>query len=135
MLFWPGLWAHGAYMYPYYTPYNYYNRTSGKNETKPVQCACDPEVECGCDDDGNSTAVLDELVGDGDYNKLNHTQVTVANYKGNDTILINGTLPNGTTAPGGDEDAFSAASGLRFMAETAGWWPVVATVCALVWAA
>jgi hypothetical protein len=135
MLFWPGIWLHGAYMYPYYHPYSFYNQSSGRNETKPVQCACDPTVECGCDDD-NSTTTLNELVGDGDYNKLNKSVITVADYNGTNTILINGTLPNGTTASGGDEDATSSATrGLRYMVEAAGWWPVVATVGALVWAA
>lgn len=106
-------------------------------------CGCDAEMECSCDDDGTSTAVLDELIGDGDYSKLNKTEVNVAEYNGKSTILINGTLPNGTTAPGGDEDAGASGAtgatsagpaGVRTMAEAAGWWPVVATVAALVWA-
>jgi len=73
---------------------------------------------------------MNELVGDGSYANLNQSVVTVADVNGTSTILINGTLPNGTTASGGDEDAFSA--GVRTIVQGAGWWPVVATVCALV---
>lgn len=97
-----------------------------------MQCVCDPDVECGCDDDsangGNgTTTVLNEMIGDGSYDKLNKTEVMVAN----NTIFLNGTLPNGTTASGGDEDA-NAGAGMRFLLQNAGWWPVVATVCAAV---
>lgn len=130
LVFFPLLaWPHGAYFYPYVHPYGFYNHSSGRNESKPVQCICDPEVECGCDDDGTNitTSVLNELIGDGDYNKLNQSEVTVAN----NTIFVNGTLPNGTTASGGDEDA-NAGAGMRFLLENVGWWPVVATVGALV---
>ncbi len=51
---------------------------------------------------------------------------------GTNTILINGSLPNGTTAPGGTDDPDSAGQGLRLLLQHAGWWPVVATVCATV---
>lgn len=118
-------WPHGAYFYPYSQPYHFYNQSSGHNETKPVDCACEPDVECGCDDPGgsNTTAVLNELIGNGSYAQLNKTEVMVAN----NTIFINGTLPNGTTASGGEDNA---GPGMRFLLENAGWWPVVATVCA-----
>jgi hypothetical protein len=95
-----------------------------------VSCACDPTVECGCDDT-NSTVVLKELVGDGTYSSLNQSLITVADVNGTNTILINGTLPNGTTAGGGTEDA-NAGAGLRGLLYSAGWWPVAATVCAMV---
>jgi hypothetical protein len=133
LVFFPiAFWPHGAYFYPYHQPYGYYNHSSGQNESKPVQCACDPEVECGCDDDGNSTTVLDEMIGNGSYAALNATEVRIAN----NTIFINGTLPNGTTTAGGDEDAFDSGSeGLKFLIRNAGWWPVVATVCAAVFIA
>lgn len=133
LAFYPLLaWPHGAYFYPYGHPYGFYNHSSGRNESKPVQCACDPDVECGCDDDGGNatTTVLNELIGDGSYDKLNQTEVMVAN----NTIFINGTLPNGTTAAGGTEDA-NAGAGMRFLLQNAGWWPVVATVCAAVFIA
>jgi hypothetical protein len=62
--------------------------------------------------------------------------INVAVVNGTKTLLINGTLPNGTTAPGGDEDAFdNAATGLRAAAQALGFWPVVAAVGAAVFLA
>lgn len=130
LAFWPGVWLHGAYLYPYGTPWRFYNSTTAQNETKPVQCGCDETVECGCDEN-NSTEYINSVLGDGSYNQLNKSLVTVANVNGTDTILLNGTLPNGTTASGGSESA-SAGVGLRRLAEVAGWWPLVATTFALV---
>ncbi len=130
LAFWPGHWFHPIYYYPYSHPYNYYNSSSGKNETKPVGCGCDETVECGCDQDSNSTTVLNSLVGNGSYSGLNQSQITVADVNGTSTILLNGTLPNGTTADGGSDDP-NAAAGMRGLLIHAGWWPVVATACAM----
>lgn len=117
-------------MYPYSHPYGFHNATSDTNETKPVTCGCDPTSECACDENTNSTYMSD-LIGNGSYAALNKSVIDVADVNGTSTILINGTLPNGTTASGGTEDA-NAAAGLRFLLQSAGWWPVVATVCAMV---
>lgn len=130
LVFYPhGAWPNGAYFYPYSQPYHFYNASSGRDESEPVKCACEPNVECGCDDPGgaNTTTVLNELIGNGSYAALDKTEVMVAN----NTILINGTLPNGTTASGGE----NAGAGMRFMLQNSGWWPVVATVCAAVFIA
>jgi hypothetical protein len=104
-----------------------------------VQCACDPTQECGCDDDGTNTTttVLNEMIGDGSYDKLNKSEVTVAN----NTIFINGTLPNGTTdgtdgsGSASGSGSSSAGAGVRFLLQNIGYWPVVATVCAAVFIA
>jgi len=85
--------------------------------------------ECGCDDNGNST-FLDELIGDGSYNNLNKTLVTVADNNSVSTIYINGTLPNGTTSSGGTEDASAA---VRAVMESAGYWVMIAIVGCTVW--
>lgn len=130
LAFWPGLWLHSVYLYPYGTPWRYYNATTGQNETKPVQCGCDETVECGCDDN-NSTDYINSVLGNGSYNQLNQSLVTVASVNGTDTILLNGSLPNGTTASGGTDSA-SGAVALRRLAEAAGWWPLLATTLALV---
>ncbi|KAK3341327.1 hypothetical protein B0T25DRAFT_522663 [Lasiosphaeria hispida] len=132
LAFWPGLWLHGAYMYPYHHPYSYYNSTTKANETKPVTCACDEYAVCGCDENSD-TQYINDLIGNGSYPALNNTLITVAKVNNTDTILINGTLPNGTTAAGGDEDP-NAGAGLRTLLQNVGWWPVVATVCAMVFA-
>jgi len=133
LAFFPGLWLYGAYEYPYSHPYTFYNRTApasgtnttGMNETKPVTCLCAAYEECGCDDNGNTT-FLDSLIGDGTYSELNQTLVTVADVNGTSTIVINGTLPNGTTSSGGTEDAFSA--GVRNVVEISGYWVMLTLV-------
>ncbi|KAF4634850.1 hypothetical protein G7Y89_g3260 [Cudoniella acicularis] len=103
--------------------------TEGVNQTKPVTCLCAVYAECGCDDSGNST-FLDSLIGDGTYANLNHTLVTVADVNGTSTIIINGTLPNGTTASGGTEDAYSAAT--RSIVNSSGYWVMIALVLSTV---
>lgn len=130
LAFWPGLWYHPAYIYPYANPWYYHNATTDKNETKPVKCGCDQYQECGCDDN-NSTDYINSVLGNGSYSQLNQSLVTVANVNGTDTILVNGTLPNGTTASGGTDDP-NAGAGLRHLAEAVGYWPMAATVLAVV---
>jgi hypothetical protein len=133
--FWGGalLWPHGAYFYPYSHPYGFYNHSSNRNESKPVQCGCDPTEECSCDDNSNST-YMNEIIGDGSYANLNKSVVTVADVNGTSTILINGTLPNGTTASGGTDDpnGSSAAAGMNLLLQNAAWAPLVATVAGIV---
>jgi len=126
----PGLWLYGAYSYPYTHSYTFHNSSdtnssnpNGANETKPVTCLCAQYAECGCDDNTNST-YMDSIIGNGSYDALNKSLVTVADVNGSSTILINGTLPNGTTASGGTS---SAALG-RSMMEASGYWVVVALV-------
>ncbi|KUJ24138.1 uncharacterized protein LY89DRAFT_679364 [Mollisia scopiformis] len=149
--FYPGLWLFGAYNYPYTHPYTFHNRTAtngtntttttrrdtgfevlirqtsdeGANQTKPVLCLCAVYAECGCDDNGNTT-FLDSIIGDGTYANLNQSLVTVSDVNGTSTIVLNGTLPNGTTAAGGTEDAFSGA--VRSSIEMSGYWVMVALV-------
>ncbi|KAL0465374.1 hypothetical protein QR685DRAFT_138692 [Neurospora intermedia] len=139
---WPAVWLYGAYMYPYHNLYTYHNQTSDQDETRNVTCACDPYLVCGCDDNTNTT-YIDSLIGNGSYSALNHSLITVATVDGTDYLLINGTLPNGTTASGGtddDDDGTTTSGGtngsesLRRLLEHAGWWPVVATVAATVFA-
>lgn len=130
LAFYPGVWAYGAYGYNYHNPYTFRNHSAtnstskrstedmwydavvrrqdtGVNETKPVTCLCAAYLECGCDDNGNTT-FLDSLIGDGSYAALNKTLVDVANINGTSTIVLNGTLPNGTTTSGGTEDVNGA---------------------------
>lgn len=129
LAFWPGVWYHPVYAYPYNNSWTYHNATTNANETKPVECGCDAYQECGCDDN-NSTDYVSSVLGTGAYNQLNQSLVTVAAVNGTDTILLNGTLPNGTTASGGTESP-SAGVGMRRLAEIAGWWPAAATVMAI----
>ncbi|KAG4432352.1 hypothetical protein IFR05_012171 [Cadophora sp. M221] len=154
----PGLWLYGAYGYGYYNPYHFHNRTArrnstntnttntptrdfpelvirqddgGVNESKPVTCLCAQYSVCGCDDDGNYT-FLDSIIGDGDYFKLNQSLVTVADVNGTSTILLNGTLPNGTTAAGGTEDAITSTgntnAAVQTLIQASGYWVMIAAV-------
>jgi hypothetical protein len=119
----PALWLYGVYSYPYVHPYEFYNATVNANQTKPVNCLCEQYSECGCDENGDNSQLV-QLVGNGSYDALNKTIITVADINGTSTILINGTLPNGTTAAGGTTDPYSAASSIKL----SGYWLMVALV-------
>lgn len=134
LAFWPGLWLYGAHMYSYPRPYSYYNQTAAKNETKPIICACAENSVCGCEDN-EDRQYLNELVGNGSYDALNKSVINVADVNGTSTLLINGTLPDGTTAAGGEGDSNSAGDGLRTLLVNAGCWPLVATVAAIAFTA
>lgn len=134
LAFWPGLWLYGAQIYPYTHPYTFFNWTNMVNETKPVACACDPYNVCGCDESGDNGYLYD-LVGTGNFDVLNHTLITVATVNGTSTILINGTLPNGTTAAGGPIDPSAATGGKNVLLQSLGLWPIIAAVGAVVLAA
>jgi hypothetical protein len=106
---------------------------TGANETKPVTCLCAQYAVCGCDDNSD-TSFLDSIIGNGDYSTLNKSLVQVADINGTSTIVLNGTLPNGTTGSGGTEDANGStssgsssvsASGLL---QASGYWVMIALV-------
>jgi hypothetical protein len=130
LAFWPGVWLYGAHTYPYTERHNFYNTTAAQNQSKPILCGCDPYQPCGCDDPEDVT-FLNEVVGNGNYAALNKTLINVADVNGTSTILLNGTLPNGTTADGGP-DFDNAGAGTRMLLEAAGFWPMVALACATV---
>lgn len=44
-------------------------------------------------------------MGNGSYAALNKSLVTVSEVNGTRNLVLNGTLPNGTTAPGGTDDS------------------------------
>lgn len=136
-------------MYRYDDEYRYYNETSEKDESRPVICGCAEYSVCGCDDN-NDTAYYDELIGNGSWQAMNKSIVNVAEVNGTMTILINGTLPNGTTVPeeeaSADDDsssqntqdssnAESIGAGMRSLIEALGFWPAIAAVMATVFVA
>jgi len=132
LAFWPGLWLAGAYMYPYSHPYRYYNETARENQTKAVLCGCAEDLPCSCEEN-NATDYMNSLIGNGSYDGLNKSVVNIGEVNGTETILINGTLPSGTTASGGTDEVGSAA--FRTAVEALGFWPVAAVVLATVFAA
>ncbi|CBF82602.1 hypothetical protein AN9074.2 [Aspergillus nidulans FGSC A4] len=106
--FFPGPWLYGAHIYPYGHPYHYINDTTNKNESMPVICLCAEYSTCGCDDNNNSTYY--ESLFNGTQPK-NGSIVRVTDVNGTQTIAINGTLQNGTTA---DEDTVDSAAALTW---------------------
>jgi len=92
-----GLWLYPVYYYPYTEPYTFYNASTGTNQTKPVQCLCEQYQECGCEENTDPT-YISSVLGNGTINALNQTLVQVSTVNGTSTILINGTLSNGTTS-------------------------------------
>ncbi|KAH8743772.1 hypothetical protein F5883DRAFT_662996, partial [Diaporthe sp. PMI_573] len=128
--FWPGVWYHLPYLYPHEQPWNYHNQTSDRDEIKPVMCGCAPYQVCGCDDNADQ-AYIYSIISNGNYGSLNHSIVCLGDVNGTETILINGTLPNGTTASGGRKSP-NAAAGLRHVALVAGWWPALVTTAFIV---
>lgn len=135
LAFFPGIWLFGAYSYPYTHPY-YYTDNNNRNQSLPVTCLCEQYQECGCDDTNNSTYYESLFNGTQPRNTSN---VQVVNVNGTKTIVINGTLPNGTTADDGTSSSTSsstsgAASGpLVTLVNASGYWVMVAVVIATVW--
>lgn len=124
----PGIWLYSVYPYYYNNPYRFYNQSAeedrelskraGANETLPVMCLCQEFSVCGCDENTDQT-YLNDLIGNGSYAALNKTLVTVSNVNGTKTLVLNGTLPNGTTAPGGTDDSGAINLGI---AKYTGYW-------------
>lgn len=116
---------HNPYLYQYNNPYYYHDPRTNKNESMPIVCVCEDNHPCGCDDLGNNQnyGYMTQIIGNSSVNTVNNSQVAVGrnSNKGNETTLfVNGTLD-------GDED-----SGAAHSIAVAGFWPVAATVFAIV---
>ncbi|KAF2768818.1 hypothetical protein EJ03DRAFT_112373 [Teratosphaeria nubilosa] len=118
LAFFPGVWLYGAYAYSYPHPYTYHNNTSDRNETRPVKCLCQQYSECGCDSN-NDTSYINSIAN-------NDTVSRVAN----NTLYINGTLPNGTTAA---TSASPQSLRMQGVLEMSGWWVPVAIAGYTAW--
>jgi hypothetical protein len=128
----PGLWLYDAYAYPYGSPYNFRNETdSNRNTTIPVTCLCQEYSVCGCDQNENST-YLDTIIGNGSESDMDPTVSRISVVNGTKTLVINGTLPNGTTAPGGSVSAYGSGA-IKLAVENSGYWVMVAVVGMTVW--
>lgn len=122
----PGIWLYSVYPYYYNNPYRFYNqsrnltrRAEEPNTSLPVLCLCQEFQVCGCDENEDQS-YLNDLVGNGSYAALNKTLITVSNINGTDTLVLNGSLPNGTTAPGGTDDEGAAVN--LTVGKYAGYW-------------
>ncbi|KAL4901823.1 hypothetical protein BDW74DRAFT_159643 [Aspergillus multicolor] len=92
----------------------------------PVVCLCGEHATCGCDDNSNNTYY--ESLFNGTQPK-NSSIVKVTNINGTQTIAINGTLPNGTTA---DEDTVDSGATLTIM-QASGYWAMAAIALSAVY--
>ena len=128
----PGLWLYGAYEYNYNHPYNYHNSTDNQNETLPITCLCSQYSACGCDDNNNST-FLDSIIGNGSAADENSTLVHIGNVNGTKTVIINGTLPNGTDNSTSSSSGSTSGTTRNYVLENSGFWLVGAIVGATTW--
>ncbi|KAL2824743.1 hypothetical protein BDW59DRAFT_162167 [Aspergillus cavernicola] len=126
LAFFPGLWLSGAHIYPFHNPYRYTNNTNHRNESIPVICLCEQYAVCGCEDNNNNTYY--ESLFDGTQPK-NTSIVRVTDVNGTQTIAINGTLPNGTTAVNSE---LSSAAALTLM-QASGFWVLAAMVASAMY--
>lgn len=147
----PGVWLAGVYPYYYHNPYRFYNHTrrnstnnqnkarfaerlfirqnqDGQEESLPVICLCAENAPCGCEENDDQK-YLDQLIGNGSWAALNHSLVNVGDVNGARTLTLNGTLPEGTTAPGGED---AAAASLRPFGTYSGYWAMALIVAATV---
>jgi hypothetical protein len=132
LAFYPGYWPYGGFYYPYAYTHTYRNRTSNRDEERDIVCVCARYSVCACDDIDKKD-FYDELIKDGDYDKLNKSMVTVSRVNGTQKIVINGTLPNGTTVPTDDEDLYEMyLNGAVTLAKSLGYWPAGAAVMVAV---
>jgi len=135
----PGLWLYGAYEYDYNHPYNFHNRSdpNSQNESLPVTCLCQQYSACGCDDTNDST-FLDSVVGNGSSADENSTLIHIGIVNGTRTIILNGTLLNGTDMDNSTDNSTSitgSTSGTTksFVLEISGFWLAGAIVGATIW--
>lgn len=131
-LIFPGLWLYGAYAYGYPYGYRFYNQTAAQNETLPVQCLCQEYSVCACDQN-DDPEYLNELVGNGSLSALAST-ARLSAVNGTRTLVLNGTLPNGTTVadPSVEEDSAASSSANSLLQHT-GWTTTIAVVLYMVW--
>ena len=72
---------------------------------------------------------LDTLIGNGSFAGLNSSLINVADLNNTKTIILNGTLPNGT-----DPASSSAIRSQQKVVEAGGFWVAAAMIAAMVWA-
>lgn len=100
-LLFSGAWLYsGVYGYSYENPVQYENATSSANVSLPVVCLCQEYAVCGCDEN-HEQAYVQAMVGNASEESAVSRLVVV---DGAQTLLLNGTLDNGTTADGGTEE-------------------------------
>ena len=122
-----GLWLYSVYAYPYRNQWSYFNETSNQQERKPVVCLCQENSDCGCDENEDPDYVK-SLIGDGSFENLNKSLITVAEYEGRESIILNGTLPAGSEEAAMAEEEGAAGSLAQTVMRGAGYWALTAVV-------
>lgn len=104
-----------------------------------MTCLCQMYSACGCDDNSNST-YLDSVLGNGSLADQNSSLVNVGPVNGTKTVVLNGTLPNGTdttadnsTNNATDTSGATSAAVRQSVLENSGFWVVGGIVGATVW--
>ncbi|KAI9846622.1 MAG: hypothetical protein M1838_001221 [Thelocarpon superellum] len=132
-----GPWLYPAYAYPYSHPYYFQDRNhtnstnpNGTTVALPVECLCQEYSVCGCDD--NNGTFLETILPNGsDTSNLNRSLIQINMVNGTKTIVLNGTLPNGTTAPGGTDPSSGATK--QVVLQHSIWMVLGAVVYGMVW--
>lgn len=112
---------------------------NGTVQVLPILCLCQEYSVCGCDDNSDSEFLRALLPNDTATTQLDESLVRISDVNNTRTIVINGTLANGTTAPGGTEEeeqvevTGAAGSLRRTVLESMGLWAVVFLVGWTVW--
>ncbi|KAL8965218.1 MAG: hypothetical protein Q9197_006622, partial [Variospora fuerteventurae] len=106
-----------VYNYPYTNSYRFRNGTRNRTTTEkrqeqdvvmlPITCLCQEFNPCGCDDNEDTT-YLDPIIGDG--TNLNSSLVHIGPVNGTQTVVLNGTLPNGTDSSDSSSETSSTTS-------------------------
>ena len=121
LAFFPAIWLYGAYQYRWpEEEYTYFNTTTNEEETRPVECFCAQYAECGCEERGEDDFIQEVA--------NNETISQVVDVNGTETLVINGTLSNGTA-----EAQAQSLGSKQALLEMSGWWLMVATVVYTVW--
>lgn len=93
-------------------------------------CLCQEYSVCGCDEN-NSTDFTQALYENATKSGDDQYRIAkVADVDGTRTLVVNGTLANGTTAPGG-ADSMGGWSRTEGVNKWIGWWPMVLAVVVL----
>ena len=117
-----GALAYGYYYYPYHGYWNYHNNSANENQTRPVDCYCAKYQQCACEQ-RNETDYVNSVAN-------NQSISRVADVNGTETLLVNGTLPNGTDPAAAESKAVALSGGLG---QFGGWAVISGAVAWGVW--
>jgi hypothetical protein len=101
----------------------------------PILCLCQQYSVCGCDDNTNSTFLTALLPNGTAAPALNASLARISDVNGTRTLVLNGTLPNGTTASFGTRlrpPRLALPWAVPLLLEQLGWGVLVALVSSAI---